>query len=111
VLVPIFALLLALVHWWPRVFLIEHLIFSIHIHTVLFVALSLVAVAAAILGSSGFLWAVWLLLIIYLWMAIYRVYERSWWLTTLKVLGLLMVYSIVLMAGLGTIFLLALSEV
>lgn len=111
VLVPIFALLLALMHWWPRVFLIEHLVFSIHIHTVLFVALSLVALTAAFLGSASFLWAVWLLLIVYLWMAVYRVYGRSWWLTTLKVTGLLMVYSIVLMAGLGTIFLLALSEV
>jgi hypothetical protein len=111
VLVPIFALLMALMHWWPRVFLIEHLVFSIHIHTVLFVALSLVALAAAMLGSASFLWAVWLLLIVYLWMAVYRVYGRSWWLTSLKVVGLLMVYSIVLMAGLGTIFLLALSEV
>jgi hypothetical protein len=111
VLVPIFALLLALVHWWPRVYLIEHLVFSIHIHTVVFVALSLVALAAAMLGDSGFLWAVWLLLIIYLWMAVYRVYGRSWWLTTLKVAGVLMVYSFVLMAGLGAIFLLALSEV
>jgi hypothetical protein len=111
VLVPIFALLLALVHWWPRVYLIEHLVFSIHIHTVVFVALSLVALAAATLGSADFLWAVWLLLIIYLWMAVYRVYGRSWWLTTLKVTGVLMVYSVVLMAGLGVIFLLALSEV
>ncbi len=111
VLVPIFALLLALVHWWPRVFLFEHLVFSIHIHTVLFVALSLVALTTAILGSAGFLWAVWLILIIYLWMAMYRVYGRSWWLTTLKVAGVLMVYSVVLMAGLGAIFLLALSEV
>lgn len=111
VLVPIFALLLAILHWWPRVYLIEHLVFSIHIHTVLFVALSMVALAAAILGSSGFLWAVWLLLTIYLWMAVYRVYGRSWWLTTLKVTAVLMVYSVVLMAGLGVIFLLALSEV
>ena len=37
VLVPIFALLLAVMHWWPRVYLIEHLVFSIHIHTVVFV--------------------------------------------------------------------------
>jgi hypothetical protein len=111
VLVPIFALLLAVMHWWPRVFLIEHLIFSVHIHTVVFVALSLVALGAAILGDSGFQWAVWLILAIYLWMAMYRVYGRSWWLTTLKFAGLLMVYSVVLMAGLGFVFLMALSEV
>ncbi|MBP6014784.1 MAG: DUF3667 domain-containing protein [Alphaproteobacteria bacterium] len=111
VLVPVFALLLAIVHWWPRVYLIEHLVFSTHVHTVVFVALSLVALATAILGDSGFLWSVWLILAIYLWMAMYRVYRRSWWLTTLKFFGLLMVYSVILSAGVGITFLLALSEV
>ncbi|MEQ1864892.1 MAG: DUF3667 domain-containing protein [Micropepsaceae bacterium] len=111
VLVPIFALLLAVMHWWPRVYLFEHLVFSIHIHTVVFVALALVAGTAAIVGHSEFLWAVWLLLAIYLWMAMYRVYARSWWLTSLKFAALLMVYSIVLMVGLGSIFLIALSEI
>jgi hypothetical protein len=111
VLVPIFALLLAVMHWRPRVYLFEHLVFSIHIHTVVFVVLSLVAATAAILGHSEFLWAVWLILAIYLWMAMYRVYARNWWLTSLKFMALLMVYSVVLMAGLGTIFVIALSEV
>jgi Protein of unknown function (DUF3667) len=111
VLVPVFALLMALMHWWPRVFLIEHLVFSTHIHTVVFVALSLVAVAAAFLGDAGFLWAVWLILAIYLWMAMYRVYGRSWWLTSIKYAALLLVYSMVLTAGLGLTFALALSEV
>jgi hypothetical protein len=111
VLVPIFALLLAIMHWVPRVYLIEHVVFSVHIHTVVFVALSLIALTVAILGDAGFLWVVWLILAIYLWMAMYRVYERSWWLTSLKFLGLLLVYSIVLTAGLSFVFLIALSEV
>jgi Protein of unknown function (DUF3667) len=111
VLVPVFALLLAVMHWWPRVYLFEHLVFSIHIHTVLFVVLSLAAAAVAFIGSADFLWAVWLILAIYLWMAMYRVYARSWWLTSLKFLVLLMVYSIVLATGFGTIFAIALSEV
>ena len=111
VLVPVFALLLAVMHWWPRVFLIEHLVFSTHIHTVVFVALSLVALTTAILGDSGFLWSVWLILAIYLWMAMYRVYGRSWWLTTLKFFAVLLVYSVILSAGVGITFLLALSEV
>jgi hypothetical protein len=76
-----------------------------------FVALSLIALTVAILGDAGFLWVVWLILAIYLWMAMYRVYERSWWLTSLKFVGLLLVYSIVLTAGLSFVFLIALSEV
>ncbi len=110
-LVPIFALLLAVMHWWPRVFFIEHLVFSTHIHTVVFVALSLLTLSAAILGDSGFMGAVWLILAIYLWMAMYRVYGRSWWLTSLKFLALLMVYSVILSVGMGLVFVLALSEV
>jgi hypothetical protein len=78
---------------------------------VVFVALSLVALATAILGDSGFLWSVWLILAIYLWMAMYKVYGRSWWLTSLKFVGLLLVYSVILSAGVGFTFLLALSEV
>lgn len=111
VLVPVFALLLAVMHWWPKVYLAEHVVFSVHVHTVVFVALSLSALAVALVGGSGFLWAVWLILFVYLWMAMYRVYARSWWLTTIKFLVLMFVYSIVLSIGLGAVFVLALSEV
>ena len=110
-LVPVFALLLAIMHWWPRVYFIEHLVFSTHIHTVVFVALSLLTLSAAILGDAGFMGAVWLILAIYLWMAMYRVYGRSWWLTSIKYLALLMVYSVILSAGMGFVFVMALSEV
>jgi ABC-type xylose transport system permease subunit len=55
--------------------------------------------------------AVWLILAIYLWMAMYRVYGRSWWLTSLKFLALLMVYSVILSVGMGLVFVMALSEV
>ena len=111
VLVPVFALLLAVMHWWPRVYLTEHLVFSVHVHTVTFIALALTALMVAIIGDSQFMWAIWLILSVYLWMAMYRVYARSWWLTTIKFLGLMMIYSFVLVAGLGTIFVIALSEV
>ena len=111
VLVPIFALLLAVMHWRPKVYLFEHLVFSIHIHTVVFVAMSLVAVITAILGSSDYLGFVWLVLVVYLWLAMMRVYSRSWWLTTLKFGALVLVYSIVLSIGLALIFVVALTEV
>ncbi len=111
VLVPVFALLLAVMHWWPRVYLTEHLVFSVHVHTVIFIALALTALMVAIIGDSEFMWAIWLILAVYLWMAMYRVYARSWWLTSIKFLGLMMIYSFVLVVGLSTIFVIALSEV
>ena len=110
VLVPVFALLLALFHWWPRVFLIEHLIFSLHIHTFIFVALALTTLVASVVGDSGFLWGVWLILGVYLWMAMIAVYRRSWWLTSVKFAVVLGVYSLVLTIGLSTIFFIALAE-
>ena len=110
VLVPVFALLLAVMHWWPRVYLMEHLIFSLHVHTVVFFAMAISALVAAMVGGGSFLWASWLILVVYVWMAMHLVYERSWWLTSIKFAALLAVYSIVLMAGLGTVFVLALSE-
>jgi hypothetical protein len=110
VLVPVFALLLGVMHWWPRVYLMEHLIFSLHLHTVVFFAMAVSALVAAILGGGGFLWAVWLILLVYVWMAMHLVYARSWWLTTIKFAVLLSVYSVVLMGGLAAIFALALAE-
>ena len=110
VLVPVFALLLGVMHWWPRVYLMEHLIFSLHLHTVVFFAMAVSALVASILGGGGFLWAVWLILLVYVWMAMHLVYGRSWWLTSIKFVAALSVYSVVLMAGLATIFALALAE-
>jgi hypothetical protein len=110
VLVPVFALLLGVMHWWPRVYLMEHLIFSLHLHTVVFFAMAVSALVASILGGGGFLWAVWLILLVYVWMAMHLVYARSWWLTSIKFVAALSVYSIVLMGGLATVFALALAE-
>ena len=111
-LVPVFALLLALMHWRPRVYYVEHLIFALHIHTVIFVALTLVALVVAIFGDVGFLGiAVWPILLVYFWMAMKRVYGRGWILTTLKVATVTVVYSLILSISLSLALLQALSEI
>ena len=110
-LVPVFALLLALIHWRPRVYYIEHLIFALHIHTVLFVALTIVAFAVAIFGTAGFLEiAVGPILFVYFLMAMKRVYNRGWFLTSVKTVGVVLVYSVILTATLSMALLQALSE-
>jgi len=112
VLVPVFALLLALMHWWPRVYYVEHLIFALHIHTVMFVALTIVALCVALFGDTGFLGiAVWPILVVYFWMAMKRVYGRGWFLTSLKSLTVLLIYSVILTASLSLAFVQALTEV
>lgn len=110
-LVPVFALLLAIIHWWPRVYLVEHLIFSLHLHTVLFVGLTVVAAAVGIFGTAGFLEiAVWPIMFVYFVMAMKVVYNRGWFLTVVKSVGLLSVYAVILTAALGMAFMQALSE-
>ncbi|MBI1210755.1 MAG: DUF3667 domain-containing protein [Alphaproteobacteria bacterium] len=110
-LVPVFALLLALVHWRPRVYYVEHLIFALHLHTVLFFALTVVVLVVAYFGGVGFLdAAVWPILFVYFLMAMKRVYNRGWFLTTVKAVGVLMVYSTILTMTLGLALVQALSE-
>ncbi len=111
VLVPVFALLLAAVHWWPRVYYVEHLIFALHIHTVMFFALTIVALAVALFGDTGFLGlAVWPILLVYFWMAMKRVYARGWLLTSLKTIAVWLIYSVILTASLSLALLQALTE-
>jgi hypothetical protein len=111
-LVPVFALLLALMHWWPRVYYVEHLIFALHIHTVMFFALTIVALAVAMFGGMGFLeLAIWPILAVYFWMALKRVYGRGVFLTSVKFVAILLIYSVILTASLSMALLQALAEV
>jgi hypothetical protein len=109
-LVPVFALLLALMHWRPRAYYIENLIFSLHIHTVAFVGFSLVVVFVALFQSNTLAWAMLPILGVYLYMAMIRVYGRGYLWTGLKYLVLLVVYGFVLMTSLSIAFLLALTD-
>lgn len=109
-LVPIFALLLALMHWRPRAYYIENLIFSLHIHTVAFVGLSVVVALVALFQSNTLAWAMLPILGVYLYMAMIRVYGRGFIWTGLKYVALLSVYGIILSASLGIAFLLALAD-
>jgi hypothetical protein len=109
-LVPIFALLLALMHWRPRAYYIENLIFSLHIHTVAFVGLSVVVALVALFQSNTLAWAMLPILGVYLYMAMIRVYGRGFIWTGLKYIALLSVYGIILSSSLGIAFLLALAD-
>ena len=49
-------------------------------------------------------------LLVYFWMAMKRVYNRGWILTTVKAIGIVFVYSLILTASLSLALLQALSE-
>lgn len=110
VLVPVLALMLAVVHWKPRVFLIEHLVFSLHLHTTMFMALTAATIEAALTGGRGIGWVLGPVFLVFALLAMKRVYGRGWVLTTLKFAGLLLIYFIMLVLGFVGIMLVVLQE-
>ncbi|QHV95149.1 DUF3667 domain-containing protein [Spirosoma endbachense] len=103
VLMPFVAVLLLLIYFRRGRYYYEHLIFSVHIHTVLFLIFSVVllstyyvnpTVTTSILGWT--LWVCWL----YFLLSLKRVYQQSWGKTILKFLLLSVMYWFV-----ATIFL------
>ncbi len=93
-LLPLFALLLALVYIRRRTKFIEHLILSLHLHAFMFLIFTI-----GILISNAWLGLVILILIhVYIYMALRRVYGQGWLKTFFKFLFLSSAYNVILMA-------------
>lgn len=92
-LLPIFAALLALVYRRSRRVYVEHLIFSLHFHTLVFI-LMLVAVLAPWDWVSL---VMWIGFHVYLYLAMKHVYRQGWLKTWLKHFLLVSSYNVVLM--------------
>lgn len=96
-LLPIFAALLALVYLRRKRLFIEHLVFSLHYHSMIFLAYAIVALTSwtALLPPMivGFY--------VYLYFAMKRVYGQGWRKTWLKHFLLTAAYNVVLIVFLG----------
>jgi hypothetical protein len=93
---PLFALLLALVYRRRRRYLVEHVVFALHVHAFVFLFLGLVAVLLPAAGGLAALLrlASVLVLVLYLVLALQRVYGGRGWVTLLRT-GLLVVLYVV----------------
>jgi uncharacterized protein DUF3667 len=101
---PIFALLLKLVYFRRRRYYIEHLVFSLHLHTWAFLAAmvgggwwKLLALISPVLGTI-FGWAFALWIPWYVVAAFRHVYGQSWGKTSVKVALAGMIYAVALVA-------------
>jgi len=95
-LLPVYALLCALFYWRQRrkFYLVDHLVFSLSVHTFTFVAL-IVAVGLAQLVSGGTVFLFLLASIgIYVLLSMRRFYEQSWFWTGVKFLSISGIYTI-----------------
>lgn len=104
-LLPIFAALLALIYRRSRRLYVEHLIFSLHIHTLVFVVLAV----ALLVPWDWFTLVIWAGLHVYLFLALRRVYEQGPGKTLLKLVLLLSAYNVVLAIAMTVILLGSLS--
>lgn len=103
VLLPIFALILKFFYLFAKRYYMEHLIYSVHIHTftlmvlILITALSMIEnklpdVLRTIVGIIELLLFIWI--IIYSFIAQKRVYQQGWFLTFIKYNLVYITYSI-----------------
>lgn len=100
---PVLALLLAGVYWSRRRFLVEHLVFSLHVHSAAYLALSASAFLPAGVWGRGLAAAVPILLVVYVSVALTQVYGGRWWGTALRMVVLVFGYA--LLATVPAVFL------
>jgi hypothetical protein len=94
-LLPLYALLLAAFYWRQRkdYYLVDHLVFSLTIHTFTFVVLIVAAGLAQILPGETVAWLVFAAIAIYIFIAMKRFYGQGWVITTLKYLTVSFIYT------------------
>jgi len=105
-LIPIFALLLALFFWRRKYYYMYHMIFTLHFHTFLWIFLSLLLIVEMVI--HGLTYPTWLKTLlfftpgVYLTMALRRYYRtKSWWKAVWKaiLISLLYFFLILLVTG------------
>jgi hypothetical protein len=99
-LLPLFALLLAAFYRRKRdqFYFVDHLVFSFNMHTFGFATLIAAAVAAQFISG---LWVVWLtagVLALYLLVSLKRFYGQGWGITSLKFIGIGIIYPMFFLA-------------
>jgi len=94
-LLPLYALLLAAFYWRQRkdYYFVDHLIFSLTIHTFTFVVLIVAAGLAQILAGEVVAWLVFAAIAAYIFIAMKRFYRQGWVITTVKYLAVSFIYT------------------
>ncbi len=101
-LLPVFALLLKLFYIRKRIYYIRHLVFSVHLHSFMFLLLSVVVSIILVFPQQVGLFSSWLLLLfpVYIYLALKRFYGQGYRKTLVKFILLWSVYSIIMLVAL-----------
>lgn len=95
IMMPMLALVLKVFYIRSRFLYYEHLIFSFHIHTFLFLVTSVFLLLQFGVGGNVF-WISVPILLVYPLLAIKRFYKQSWWKTILKSFIVSLLYLLIL---------------
>lgn len=101
-LVPLVALILKLLYLRKKIYLIDHITFSLNIHCFVFLSFTVMILVSLIFGleSSSFMAILFvLILLVYLFIAVKRVYKQNWFFTSVKTLLLIVIYCFMLSLG------------
>jgi hypothetical protein len=116
-LLPIYALFLKLLYVRSGRYYVEHLIYSLHLHSFVFLTLGAIFAWLGALDSLGYAPQVhglvvacwWVYFVLYPWLAMKRVYGQGWFKTSLKYCILGITYVVLLAFGLVFAVILTLS--
>jgi hypothetical protein len=89
--VPAVAGLLQLVYWRRRRRYAEHVVFSLHAHAFTFVAMAMGALAQQLWGRFNVVCDLWI--VVYLYMAMVRVYGDGWLRTAPRFVAMILLYA------------------
>lgn len=112
VLLPLFAALLALFYWRQRgqFLFVDHLVFSLTMHSFAFVVLIGAAVLAQVLSGGWVAALTWVVLSVYLLLSIKHFYGQGWIPTAFKFVGITFIYAVFFLTP-ALVFALAVSVV
>jgi hypothetical protein len=114
ILLPLYALILAAFYWRQRraYLFIDHLVFSLNMHSLVFVVI-LAAVALAQWAPGGAVaWAALAAIGLYLLLAMKRFYSQGWFITGVKFVAVAFVYTVFfLMPAVGAVVVVSLLDV
>jgi hypothetical protein len=100
---PVFALLMKLFYFRHDKYYIDHLIFSFHLHSFVFLVFIIITLIMSMTGYNANTWA-GLAILLYCLLSFRNVFRQKWIRTILKVVGISFFYSLSIMIG-GMIYL------
>ncbi|MFZ1218945.1 MAG: DUF3667 domain-containing protein, partial [Chthoniobacterales bacterium] len=105
--IPLFAFILKILYFRKGRFYVEHLVYALHIHTFLYVAV--IITSLAVMGANRTVpalggWITGLMvcaIVVQIFLSIRRVYNQGWFMTMLKFLFGGLVYCVILVLAVG----------